>query len=83
MIARGRIQNGVVVLDDNLPLPDGTPVVVWPEVPISAQNAPQGLLPEEQHRRLMDAIDSIAALPLEGSKEPFRAADHDQAIASP
>jgi hypothetical protein len=79
MIARGRVQNGVVVLDDNVRLPDGTLVVVWPEAPVSAQSATQESSPEEQHRRL-EAIDRIAALPLEGSSEPFRGADHDQAL---
>ena len=80
MIARGRVQNGVVVLDDNVRLPDGTLVVVWPETPVSTQSATQESSPEEQHRRLLEAIDRIAALPLEGSSEPFRGADHDQVL---
>ena len=39
MIARGRVRNGVVELDDNSRLPEGTPVVVWPEVPAAAEGA--------------------------------------------
>jgi hypothetical protein len=79
MIAR-RVQNGVVVLDDNVRLPDGTLVIVWPETPFSTQSATQELPPEEQHRRLLEAINRIAALPLEGPSETFRGADHDQAL---
>jgi hypothetical protein len=74
MIARGRVRNGVVELDDNSRLPEGTPVVVWPEVPAASGGT------AEEHRRLLEAIDRIASLPLDGSKEPFRGADHDQAL---
>jgi hypothetical protein len=78
MIARGRVQNGVVVLEDNARLPEGTAVVVWPEVP-AADTVQEGL-PTEEQRRFLDAIDRIASLPLEGPAEPFCGADHDQAL---
>jgi hypothetical protein len=80
MIARGRVQNGVVVFDNDVRLPDGTSVVVWPETLIPAQSSMEGLPAEEQHRRLLHAIDRIAALPIEGQGDPFRGADHDQAL---
>jgi hypothetical protein len=35
---------------------------------------------EEEHRRLLEAIDRIAALPMEGSQEPFSGADHDKVL---
>jgi hypothetical protein len=38
MLARGRVQNGVVIIHNNLRLPNGTPVVVSPETPISTQS---------------------------------------------
>jgi len=80
MIARGHVHKGVIVLEDDSSLPEGTPVVVWPETPIPANGAQGELPPEEQHRRLLAAIDRIASLPLEGPSEPFRDADYDQAI---
>ena len=76
MIARGRVRNGVVELDDKSRLPEGTPVVVWPD-PTAAGG---GDSPDETHRRFLEAVDRIAALPVEGSGKPFRGADHDQAI---
>jgi hypothetical protein len=81
MIARGRVQNGVVVLQDDAQLPEGTAVVVWPQVPIpAAETAQEGSSTEEHQRRFLEAIDRIASMPPEGSSDPFCGADHDQAL---
>lgn len=84
MIARGRVKNGIVVLEDDCGLPEGTPVIVWPEMPSKRPSARTGedadRMSDEEHRRLLEAIDRIAALPLEGSQEPFSGADHDKVL---
>ena len=84
MIARGHVQNGMVVLEDDLGLPEGAPVIVWPETPSPGAAAGSGQdsdrVSNEEHRRLLEAIDRIAALPLKGSHEPFRGADHDKVL---
>jgi hypothetical protein len=68
MIVCGRVQNGVVVLEDNALLPERTAVVVWPAVP-AADTVPEELLTDE-HRRFLEAIDRIVSLPVEGPSEP-------------
>jgi hypothetical protein len=80
MIARGHVKNGVIVLEDDMRLPEGTHVVVFPETPTPPGSTSQESLPPEQHRRLLEAIDRIAALPLTGPDDAFRGADHDQAL---
>jgi hypothetical protein len=76
MIARGRVRNGVVELDGDSRLPEGTPVVVWPDPAAIGEAPPEG----DEHRRFLQAIDRIASMPIEGSNESFRGADHDQAL---
>ncbi len=79
MIAKGRVVNGVVVFDEGAALPEGTVVSVVPE---QAESCPgdENLMAEEEHRRVIAAMDRIAALPIEGSTEPFSGADHDKVL---
>ncbi len=77
MIIRGWVKNGVVVLDDNLSLPEGTEVTV--EVHASAQPAAEAVS-EQEHRRILEVMDRIAALPIEGDGGPFSGADHDKLL---
>ncbi|HEV8132113.1 MAG TPA: hypothetical protein VGQ81_12730 [Acidobacteriota bacterium] len=81
MAVRGRVQNGVVVLADGVRLPEGTAVTVVPES-VTEQPTPEGegRILEEEHRRVLEIIDRIAALPIEGPKEPFSGADHDKIL---
>jgi hypothetical protein len=84
MIARGRVNNGIVLLEDGRSLPEGAPVIVWPDTSWPPTAAGTGedtdRACEEEHRRLLEAIDRIAALPLEGPQEPFSGADHDKVL---
>ncbi|MBI2190691.1 MAG: hypothetical protein HYU36_01745 [Planctomycetes bacterium] len=83
MVARGRVKNGIVVLESDSGLPEGTPVIVWPDAPLAhaaARTGEEDRMAEEEHRRLLEAIDRIAALPMEGSQEPFSGADHDKVL---
>ncbi len=77
MVIRGRIEKGVVVLNDDVTLPDGTELTV---VVCAAPEATEDAMSEEQHRRLSDAFQQIASLPIEGAKDPFSGADHDKVL---
>jgi len=77
MVIRGRIQNGVVVLEDEISLPEGTEVTV---VVGAAPVAREQKMSEEEHRRILEIMDRIAALPVKGSPEPFSGADHDKVL---
>ena len=81
MTLHGKVLNGVVVLDGGAQLPDGTPVEVFvgtapPVVPPS----PSERMSEEERKRVLAILDRIAALPIEGSTEPFSGADHDKVL---
>lgn len=83
MIARGRVKNGMVLLEEGRSLPEGAPVIVWPDTsrPAAAETGEDtDRAREEEHRRFLEAIDRIAALPLEGPQEPFSGADHDKVL---
>lgn len=74
MTYRGRIKNGVVVLEAGATIPEQTSVVVIPETsPDEGPAAPS-------RQKLLSQIARIAALPLEGSADDFSGADHDQVL---
>ena len=77
MVIHGRIQNGVVTLQGDVSLPEGTEVTVL--VPTESESVPKAL-PEAERRRILKIMDHIAALPIEGSTEPFSGADHDKVL---
>jgi hypothetical protein len=77
MVIRGRIQNGVVVLENDVSLPEGT------EVTLAVHAAPgvsEERMSEEEHRQMIAEIERIAALPIEGKRDPFGGADHDKVL---
>ena len=82
MVLQGKVENGVVVLEAGVQLPEGTHVTVVPRSRIEeAKSAsPKDLMSEEEHRRVLEIIDRIAALPIEGSQEPFSGRDHDKVL---
>ena len=78
---QGRILNGVVVLDGGAAIPEGTPVTIILNQPQKMLKPGQSdLMSEEEQRRVCEIIDRIAALPIEGSTEPFSGADHDKVL---
>ncbi len=81
MTLQGTIHNGVVVLAGGEALPDGTPVTVFvhPGQPVLSGGL-DVRMSEEEHRRLMDAMDRIASLPLETPNGTFSGADHDRVL---
>ena len=77
MVIRGRIENGVVVLESDVFLPEGTEVTV---VVGAAREAGSDTMSEEEHRRMIAEIERIARLPIEGKRDPFSGADHDKVL---
>jgi hypothetical protein len=81
MTIQGKVQNGVVVLEGGCALPEGTPVTVLVGPSALAPSAAQNeLMSDEERRRILEVCDRIAALPIEGSREPFSGADHDKVL---
>jgi hypothetical protein len=81
MTLEGKIHNGVVVFEGGAALPEGTPVIVVVDQPQTDPNpAKSNLMSEEEQRRVCEIIDRIAALPIEGSTEPFSGADRDKIL---
>jgi hypothetical protein len=77
MVVRGRIHNGVVVLDADVSVPEGTEVTVV--VPAAPPAAGEETLDAER-QRVLQIMDRIAALPIEGIGEPISGADHDSLL---
>ncbi len=77
MVIRGRVENGVIVVDGDVSLPEGVEVsVVVPET----AHASDDTMNDEERQRIGAIIDRIAALPIEGPDEPFSGADHDEVL---
>ncbi len=77
MVIRGRIEQGVVVLDDGVSLPDGTEVTV---VVRADPDIDGDAMSEEERRRYLDALDRIDAIPNENPGDSFSGADHDRVL---
>ena len=78
MTIQGVVQNGVVVLPAGSQLPEGAIVSVT--MPSQEPAAPRDRMTEEHKRRLLAALDAIAALPSENPGDTFSGADHDQVL---
>ena len=74
MTLRGKVQNGVVVLEGGPLLPDGTPV----EVIVPAAASRDVPLAEQERRRA--ALAELLAIPDENPGDNFSGADHDQVL---
>ncbi|HEY1602724.1 MAG TPA: hypothetical protein VGG64_24175 [Pirellulales bacterium] len=77
MTIHGRIENGAVVVEGPISLPDGTEVTIV--VRAAGGQAGDTMLPHERARYLaaLAAIDGVAN---ENPGDAFRGADHDSAI---
>jgi hypothetical protein len=77
MVIRGLVQNGVVVLENDVSLPEGTEVTVV----VRAASEPVGdRMSEQERRRIREVMDRITALPDENPGDTFSGADHDKAL---
>ena len=82
MVARGRVQNGVVVLEEGVRLPEGAAVTVLPEPGVSESKVgvPPDRMTEDELRRYRQALAEIQALPNENPGDTFSGADHDRVL---
>jgi len=80
MITHGQVCGGVVVLDAGEQLPEGARVTVIPEQEAPDSQPPTDTMTPVQHARILQILDEIAALPIEGMTDPFSGADHDRAL---
>ncbi|MBW3599421.1 MAG: hypothetical protein KY475_19390 [Planctomycetes bacterium] len=71
MIYRGRVENGAIILDDDVRLPDGTEVKVEP---VDAPAAPDAT----EHRTLLERLENVVGKAM-GLPEDF-AEQHDHYI---
>jgi hypothetical protein len=77
MVIPGRVENGVVVLERGASLPEGTEVSV---VVPAALGEPGQTTIDPEHKRRLEIIERIAALPIEGATDPFSGRDHDRIL---
>ncbi|MCG8448426.1 MAG: hypothetical protein MI725_02450 [Pirellulales bacterium] len=77
MEIHGHIQNGKVVFDDAIPLPDGVKVTVLVEEKQSS--AKQTMSPDEQ-ARYVAALRQIDTVANENPGDILSGADHDQVL---
>jgi len=89
MVIRGRVEHGVVVLEEQVSLPEGTEVTVMVRAAAeSGQAAERGATPrdqqgrvsDEEHQGIVAELERIAALPIEGRRDPFSGANHDKVL---
>ena len=61
MVARGRVKNGVVVLDEGVRLPEGAAVTVLPEpgVTESELGVPRDRMTEDELKRLSERLQKL------------------------
>jgi hypothetical protein len=82
MVARGRVQNGVVVLEQGVQLPEGTAVTVLPE-PADCKSdvgVPSDRMTDDELKRYRAALAEIESLPNENPGDTFSGADHDRVL---
>jgi len=77
MVIRGRVHNGVVILEQNASVPDGTEVTV---IINSRSNGSPATMTDVELQRYRDALGRLDALPNESPDDDFSGAHHDRAL---
>jgi len=77
MIIQGHIENGIIVPNDTISLPEGTEVTIVVRSQSSADSA--SMSPEQQEHYLA-ALRRIDELPNENPGDTFSGADHDRVL---
>ncbi len=77
MEIQGRYENGMIVPNNSLSLPDGTEVTIV----VREQTEPSSdVMTTEQLRRYHEALARIDAVPDENPGDTFSGADHDRVL---
>jgi predicted DNA-binding antitoxin AbrB/MazE fold protein len=77
MEIQGHYQNGMIVPHNDVPLPDGTEVIIT----VREQSTDNSkAMTQEERRRYLAALARIDALPDENPGDTFSGADHDQVL---
>ena len=74
----GHYQNGVVIPDSGISLPDGTKVII--SVCATDARPKRDKMTDEELRRYREALARIDAVPDENPGDTFSGADHDRAL---
>jgi predicted DNA-binding antitoxin AbrB/MazE fold protein len=77
MEIQGHYHNGIIIPHQDIPLPDGTEVIIT--VRDKSRDVSKAMT-EEERRRYLAALARIDALPDENPGDTFSGADHDQAL---
>ena len=77
MVIRGRVENGVVILEQNTTVPDGTEVTV---IISSNFNGSPEAMTDVERQKYREALDRLDALPNERPDDDFSGKHHDRAL---
>ena len=79
MTLQGVVQNGVVVLEPGIQVPEGAVVSVniAPQMPSPVN---RDVMTAEEKQRLLAIVNRISSLPNENPGDTFSGADHDKVL---
>jgi len=82
MVIHGQIQNGIVVPEGVIPLPDGTKVTITVNAEAQAARAQAAsvIMSPERQIRYADALQQIDAVASENPDDSLSGKNHDQAL---
>lgn len=77
MVLHGHFENGMVIPDGNISLPDGTEVTITVRTcPLTGDDA----MSEQERKGFLGALARIDAVADENPGDTFRGADHDRVL---
>ena len=77
MVVHGHVENGIVIPDNNISVPDGTEVTIMVRTgPPAADDA----MSEQERERYLRALARIDAVANENPGDAFSGADHDRVL---
>jgi predicted DNA-binding antitoxin AbrB/MazE fold protein len=77
MVIQGHYENGMIIPEGHLSLPNGTQVTI---VVREKSQQKRDVMSEEERRRYLAALAEIDSVPDENPGDKFSGRDHDQAL---
>jgi predicted DNA-binding antitoxin AbrB/MazE fold protein len=77
MEIQGHYEDGVIIPDDGISLPDGTLVTITVRL---LHATDEDKMSDEQRKRYLAALSRIDAVPNENPNDTFSGADHDRVL---